>query len=66
MFSKVKRRKKNSIGIDVAILSTHTGKTILAFDLKTGRGSSKKRNARLSRAFDGVDIIEIFVSKKKK
>jgi hypothetical protein len=63
---KVKGRKKGSLGIDVAILSTRTGKTILSFDLKTGRGSSKKRNGRLSKLFDGSDVIEIFVSKKNK
>jgi RHS repeat-associated protein len=63
---KVKGRKKGSLGIDVAILSTKTGKTILAFDLKTGRGGSKKRNGRLSTVFDGANIIEILVSKKKK
>ncbi|MCP4976198.1 MAG: RHS repeat-associated core domain-containing protein, partial [Maribacter sp.] len=64
--SKVKGRKKGALGIDVAVISTGSGKTVLAFDLKTGRGSSKKRNGRLSTVFDGADIIEILVSKKKK
>ena len=63
--AKVKGRKKGSLGIDVAILSTATGKTLLAFDLKTGRGGSKKRNSRLQAVFDGTDVIEILVSKKK-
>ena len=63
--AKVKGRKKGSLGIDVAILSTGTGKTLLAFDLKTGRGGSKNRNSRLQAVFDGVDVIEILVSKKK-
>jgi len=61
---KVKGRKKGSLGIDVAVISTNTGKTLLAFDLKTGRGASKKRNGRLSKVFDGADVIEILVRKK--
>ena len=57
-----RRRQKNSVGIDVEVRDS-SGKAILSFDLKTGRGTSKKRNRKLQGVF-GTDIIEIFVSKK--
>ncbi|MCO7225068.1 RHS repeat-associated core domain-containing protein [Pleionea sp. CnH1-48] len=59
---QVKKRAKGSVGIDVEIRDLK-GKPVLAFDLKTGKGMSGKRNRKLQGVF-GSDIIEIFVSKK--
>ncbi len=61
--AEVRRRAKGSVGIDVEIRD-RTGKAVLAFDLKTGRGTSRKKNRKLQAVFN-ADIIEIFVSKKK-
>jgi RHS repeat-associated protein len=60
--AQTKRRAKGSVGIDVEVRDLK-GKPVLAFDLKTGRGTSKKRNRKLQNVF-GADLIEIFVSKK--
>lgn len=59
---EVKKRAKNSLGIDVEVRDAK-GKAVLSFDLKTGRGTTKKKNRKLQGVF-GADIIEIFVSKK--
>ncbi len=60
---EVKKRAKGSFGIDVEVRNSKD-KTVLAFDLKTGRGTTKKKNRKLQGVF-GTAIIEVFVSKKK-
>ncbi len=60
--SETKKRAKGSLGIDVEVRDS-TGKSVLSFDLKTGRGTTKKKNRKLQGVF-GSDIIEVFVSKK--
>ena len=59
--NRAKRRESGTLGIDVEI--NRHGKTVLAFDLKTGRGFSGKKNKKLQGIF-GSDVIEIFVGKK--
>ena len=51
------KRQKGSVGIDLVI--NYDSKPILGIDLKTGRGSSSKRNSKLSRRLGGADIVEV-------
>jgi len=52
------RREKGSLGLDVVIY--YKEKPVLAFDLKTGGGFSKKGLNARGRRF-GTDIIQIFI-----
>jgi hypothetical protein len=62
------RRAKGTIGVDVVLWkpmgSRPPAKPYLVFDLKTGKGFSSDKRGRISRAFGGATVVEIFVRKK--
>lgn len=60
-----KNREKGSMGLDVVITNTITGKTILAFDLKTGKsGTSKSKLPGYQQRFNSAPIIDVFIRRK--
>ncbi|KPV93606.1 hypothetical protein AN214_04356 [Pseudoalteromonas sp. P1-9] len=57
------RRAKDSLGLDVTVY--YKSALVLAFDLKTGKGMSKKRRGRLKQHFNGVEVVEIMVTPRR-
>ncbi|MFY8351368.1 RHS repeat-associated core domain-containing protein [Pseudoalteromonas sp. SSM20] len=57
------KRQKDILGLDVKVY--YKGALVLAYDLKTGRGMSKKRRGRLKLHFKGVEVVEIMVTPRR-
>ena len=59
-------RERGSMGLDVVVEDTRTGKVLFAFDLKTGKsGTSKSKLPGYRQRFDGAPIIDVFVRRTK-
>ncbi|WP_199524818.1 RHS repeat-associated core domain-containing protein [Pseudoalteromonas sp. bablab_jr011] len=60
------KRDKGSMGLDVILTNTNTGKVVLAFDLKTGKaGTSKSKLPGYKKRHNNAPIIDVFINRRK-
>ncbi|MFM6151770.1 MAG: hypothetical protein ACKPE3_02035, partial [Sphaerospermopsis kisseleviana] len=58
----VKRNQADSLGIDIVVL--YNKKEVLLIDLKIGKGFSGKQKNALTRRFNDVDLVQVFIKTK--